>query len=113
MRTHGCRAFDDAPLGVSRPIALAGIRLRVANSLNLEATNVIRSASRSTERYPHGSRGDFRLVGTQSIDVVDHIAVAGQRREVVQALGAGQRYGWAARAFCSTQAEGSGTDGGG
>src|SRR3954469_18238081 len=22
MRTHGCRAFDDAPLGVSRPIAL-------------------------------------------------------------------------------------------
>src|SRR6202047_905264 len=78
----------------------------VANPLNLEATNATRSPLRRTDRYPNQSWRNFRLIGTQPFNLADHVAVAGRRREDVEA----QRLGWghrcAAVALFGAQAEG-------
>src|SRR5580692_5725158 len=83
----------------------------VANPLNLEATNASRSPLRRTDRYPNQSWRNFRLIGTQPFNLADHVAVAGRRREDVEA----QRLGWghrcAAVALFGAQAEGVRADG--
>jgi hypothetical protein len=83
----------------------------VANPLNLEATNATRSPLRRTDRYPNQSWRNFRLIGTQPFNLADHVAVAGRRREDVEA----QRLGWghrcAAVALFGAQAEGVRADG--
>jgi hypothetical protein len=57
----------------------------VANPLNLEATNATRSPLRRTDRYPNQSWRNFRLIGAQPLNLADHVAVAGRRREDVKA----------------------------
>src|SRR6202166_4752463 len=57
----------------------------VANPLNLEATNATRSPLRRTDRYPNQSWRNFRLIGTQPFNLAGHVAVAGRRREDVEA----------------------------
>jgi hypothetical protein len=42
-------------------------------------------ADRSAERHPQQSWRNFRLVGTQSLSLADHLVVTGWRREVVEA----------------------------
>src|SRR3984893_16359530 len=83
----------------------------VANPLNLEATNATRSPLRRTDRYPNQSWRNFRLIGTQPFNLADYVAVAGRRREDVEA----QRLGWghrcAAVALFGAQAEGVRADG--
>src|ERR1700677_2498725 len=56
-----------------------------ANPLSLEATDVTRSPFRRTDRNPNQSWRYLRLVGTQSFDLVDYVALAGRRRENVEA----------------------------
>src|ERR1700730_1347968 len=78
----------------------------VANPLNLEATNATRSPLRRTDRYPNQSWRNFRLIGTQPFNLADHVAVAGRRREDVEAQRLGSGHRWAAVALFGAQAEG-------
>src|SRR3984893_15984257 len=83
----------------------------VANPLNLEATNATRSPLRRTDRYPNQSWRNFRLIGTQPFNLADHVAVAGRRREDVEAQRLGSGHRWAAVALFGAQAEGVRADG--
>src|SRR6202162_1072317 len=83
----------------------------VANPLNLEATNVTRSPLRRTDRYPNQSWRNFRLIGTEPFNLADHVAVAGRRREDVEAQRLGRRHRCAAVALFGAQAEGVRADG--
>jgi len=78
----------------------------VADPLTLEATHVIRSPFRRTDRYPNQSCGHFRLNGTKPFDLDDHVAVAGRRREDVEAQRIGRGHCRTAGALFGTQAEG-------
>ena len=83
----------------------------VANPLNLEAANVTRAPSPRTERYSNQSRRTFRLIGAQSFDLADHLAVAGPQREDVEAQRIRRRHRCAAGALFGAQAEGVRADG--
>src|ERR1700720_1077529 len=56
----------------------------VASPLNLEMTDVARSFTRRTSRYPHAVWRNFRFVGTEPIDLAGDVAFARERREDVQ-----------------------------
>src|ERR1700724_4138414 len=105
----GCSTLYKIPWGVDSNQFWG--QTEVAYPLNLEATNAARSPLRGTDRYPNQSWRNFRLIGTQPFNLADHVAVAGRRREDVEA----QRLGWghrcAAVALFGAQAEGVRADG--
>ena len=69
----------------SKIAASVSAQTEFANPLSLEATDVTRSPFRRTDRNPNQSWRYLRLVGTQSFDLVDYVALAGRRRENVEA----------------------------
>jgi hypothetical protein len=69
----------------SKIAASVSAQTEFANPLSLEATDVTRSPFRRTDRNPNQSWRYLCLVGTQSFDLVDYVALAGGRRENVEA----------------------------
>ena len=102
------RAKRKIPWGVDSGRSEA--RLRLLNPLNLETTDVARSPFRRTDRYPHAFGAIFVSLELSRSNVAGDVAVAGQRREDVQAqLTAGDVAGLD-EAVCGAQAQGGDPD---
>src|ERR1700738_4423618 len=87
-----------------------GSQTEVAETTQPGDDDVARSSFRRTDRYPHAYWRNFCIIGTEPFELAGDVAVAGQRREDVQARHRGWQRGRAFDAVCGAQAQDGGPD---